>query len=180
MRRKALLIGTVVATVVMFAWQTISNVAIPWHNATMTKFKNNDAVVKAIHENAPENGVYFSNQGILATVAFTPTMADKSKEMGGMFGKQLVIDLITVLVLALFMTRLNVTGIVPTGIALAIAALAAGILVHASDWTWYGFSTSYMIVNTIDLMMGWFLTGLIFGGVRKKWPLNGGAVNYTR
>src|SRR2546423_13028687 len=79
MRGKYLLYGTLAAGLTFFVWQTISNVAIPWHTATMSEFQNSAAAVQAIKAAAPTNGVYFANQGILAAVAFTPDMADKTK-----------------------------------------------------------------------------------------------------
>jgi hypothetical protein len=83
-----LLAGTVVAGITLFVWQTISNAALPWHMATMREFANNDVVVQMVRANAPENGVYVSNQGILAAVSLTPTLIDKTTLIGQMLGKQ--------------------------------------------------------------------------------------------
>ena len=93
MNGRFLLTGTAAAALTLFAWQTVSNTAIPWHNATMRAFQNNDAAVRAIRAQTPENGVYFAPQGVLAAVSFTPDLADKTRAMGVMLVRQLLIDL---------------------------------------------------------------------------------------
>ena len=123
MRGKYLLIGTLAAGLTLFVWQTISNVAIPWHTATM-KESNNAAVVQAIHAAAPANGVYFSPQGVLAAVSFTPDMADKTKAMGGNLVKQAVIDLIVALLLCILVARIGVGRKRDTALTLAKRAPA--------------------------------------------------------
>jgi hypothetical protein len=168
MRGKPFLIGVIVATIVLYAWQTVSHTVIPWHEATIHNFTNNDAVVQVIHANAPENGVYVSRQGILAAVSFTPAMADKTKGMGGMLGMQIVIDLVTVILLTVVVSRFALITVGSTGATLGIAGIAAGIITEFSGWNWYGFSIPYAVVNTIDLAIGWWLVGIMLAWVYQR------------
>ena len=168
MRGKYLLYGTLAAGLALFVWQAISNVAIPWHSATIKEFTDNAAVVQAVHAAAPANGVYMSPQGILAAVSFTPDMADKTKAMGGNLVKQAVIDLVVALLLCILVARIGVGRKRDTALTLALAALAVGIIKELSDWNWYGFAASYAIVNVIDLAIQFALAGVVIAWLYKR------------
>jgi hypothetical protein len=168
MRGKSLLYGTLAAAITLFVWQTISNVAIPWHTATVKSFTDNTAAVQAIRVVAPTNGVYASPEGVLAAVSFTPDMADKSKSMGPNMVKQIVIDLIAALLLCLVVGHIGVGRKRDVALNLGLAGLAAGIIKEMSDWNWYGFSASYAIVNEIDLTIQFALAGIVIAWIYKS------------
>ena len=56
---KSAVIGTVLGGVVLFVWSAISWMALPWHQKTMTPFKDDHAMAQAIVANADRSGVYF-------------------------------------------------------------------------------------------------------------------------
>lgn len=168
MRGKYLLYGTLAAGLTLFVWQTISHVALPFHEATLKPFTNNAAVVDAIRANTSGNGVYISPQGITAAVSFTPDMADKSKAMGGNMAKQVVIDLVAALLLCVLVARIGVGRKRDAALTLALGALAAGIIEELSGWNWFGFSASYAIVNLIDLAIQFALAGVVIAWVYKR------------
>jgi hypothetical protein len=168
MRGKSLLYGTVAAAITLFVWQTISNVAIPWHAATVKSFADNAAAVQAIHVVAPTNGVYASPEGVLAAVSFTPDVGDKSKSMGPNMAKQIVIDLVAALLLCLVVGHIGVGRKRDVALNLGLAGLAAGIIKEMSDWNWYGFSASYAMVNEIDLGIQFALAGIVIAWIFKR------------
>ncbi|MDQ6770065.1 MAG: hypothetical protein M3Z54_08770 [Gemmatimonadota bacterium] len=168
MRGKYLLYGTLAAAITLFVWQTISNVAIPWHSATVKAFTNNSAVVDAVRANTSGNGVYTSPQGIVAAVSLTPDLADKSKSMGPNMTKQFVIDLIAALLLCFVVARIGVGRKRDAALTLGVAGLAAGIIKEMSDWNWYGFSAGYAIVNEIDLAIQFALAGIVLAWLYKR------------
>jgi len=179
MRGKYLLYGTLAAGLTLFVWQTISHVALPWHEATVKPFTNNAAVVDAIRANTSGNGVYASPQGIVAAVSFTPDMADKSKAMGGNMAKQVVIDLVAALILCVLVARTAVGRKRDTALTLGIAGLAAGIITELSGWNWLGFSASYAVVNLIDLAIQFALAGIVIAWVYKR-EMQGAPVTTVR
>jgi hypothetical protein len=168
MNGRFLLVGTLVTAIALFAWQSISNTIIPWHMATMREFANNDAVVQAVRANAPENGVYFSPQGILASVKLTPNVIDRTALIGQMLGTQFVIDLAVAFLLALVALRLRPTTTVGTATALGTAGLAGSMLIELSNWNWYGFSLSWTTVNVVDHTIQWFLAGLVLAALMRR------------
>jgi len=179
MRGKYLLYGTLAAGLTFFVWQTIANVAIPWHTATMSEFQNNAAVVQAIKAAAPTNGVYYSNQGIIAAVSFTPDMADKTKiSMVPNLSKQLALDLVAALVLCFVVAKVGVRRKRDTVLLVAAVGFAALLIKELSDWNWYGFAASYAMVNIIDQTIGLALAALVIAAIYKR-QMRDGAVAET-
>ena len=170
MNAKFLVVGILAAALTLYVWQVISNVALPWHEATMHMWEGatNDAVVQAMRTHAPENGVYFSGNGVLAAISFAPDFSDKSQNMGPMMAKQVGIDIVVAFLLVLVLARTIAMTPVRTGIAFALAGLAAGAVTELSNWNWYGFDLAFTLVNVIDLAIMWFLAGLVLAMVRRR------------
>ena len=171
MRTKYLLVGTLLATVVLYAWQVVSNVALPWHEATMRTFADDTAVVQTLRANAPQNGVYFAPQGVLASISMSPDFADKTQQMGPMMAKQVAINIAVAFLLTMLVLRMRPDRPFQAGITLGLAGLAAGLMTQLSNWNWYGFALPFSLVNAIDLAIMLGLTGLSLGLLYRKWIL---------
>lgn len=169
MNARLLLLGTLAGALTLFAWETISNAAIPWHASTMRSFTDSNAVVQAIKANAPTNGMYVEARGIVAAVSFTPDNRDKSTLMGLMLGRQFALDLVVAFVLLLAMLRLPRASNSQYALGTAAVALALSASIFVSEWNWYGFGTAWTVVNVIDRTIGYGLTGLVLGAVVNKW-----------
>jgi len=163
-----LLRGTVAAALALFTWQSVSNVVLPWHKLTMREFPDNAGAVAAIRSQTPENGVYFSPQGVLAAVSFTPDLADKTQAIGRLIGRQLLIDLAAALVLSVLVSRLAAARPLQVATTLGLAGLGTAAIAHWSDWNWYGFATGYAAVNTVDLTLNLFLAGWVLGSLKRQ------------
>lgn len=170
MSTRFLVVGTLVGAIVLFAWQTISNAALPWHMATMTEFVNDSTTAHAIRAAAPQNGVYFSKYGILAAVHITPAFTDLTSgtAIGPMLGKQFALDLVAALIVVLLLGRFPVEGAVRTGVTFALAALAVSAIAELSNTIWYGFAASYSLVNVVDHTIAFFLIGAALATLRTR------------
>ena len=170
MNTRFLVVGTLAAALTLYVWQVVSNVALPWHEATMHMWEGptNDAVVQAVRAAAPENGVYFSGQGILAAVSMRPDLADKTQMMGPMMAKQIGIDLVVGFLLALVVLRTGTTTPARTAATLGLVGLAAGLVTELSNWNWYGYDLAFSLVNVAELAVAWFLAGLTLAWVHRK------------
>lgn len=169
MNAKHLLLAGLAGGLTLFGWETISNTALPWHMATMRQFSDSNAVVQAIKANAPTNGVYVDLRGVIAAVSFTPDMADRSTLIGGMIGRQLVLDLAVAFILVLAFQRLPRATTRQYAWGCGVAALVVGASILVSNWNWYGFSVSWTVVNLIDRVIAYTLVGLVIGGLCNRW-----------
>ena len=170
MSTRFLVVGTLVGAIVLFAWQTVSNAALPWHMATMTEFANDSATAHAVRAAAPQNGVYFSKYGILAAVRVTPDFSDLTANtaMGPMLAKQFGLDLVATVVLLVFLGRVPSDTAMRTGVTSALAALAVSAIIELSNAIWYGFAASYSLVNVVDQTIAFFLVGATLAALRTR------------
>jgi hypothetical protein len=133
----------------------------------MSEFKDERAVVQAIQANTSGNGVYFAKQGILAAVAFTPDMRDKSQNLTPNLVFQFLSDLLSALLLAIFFMRVPGGVMTKAGWA-ALAGCAAFTLKIVPYWNWYGFTPAFIGMEALDLIGKFFIAGLLLGALEKK------------
>jgi hypothetical protein len=169
MNIKLVVVGTLAGALTLFAWETISNAALPWHTATMRTFPDSNAAVQALRAQAPENGLYIDMRGVVAAVSFTPDMADKSAQLGAMLGKQLVLDVIVALVFLLAMERLPRLTTAGYAAAFAVAAFAISLSTFVSNWNWWGYPGAWTAVQVVDRTIGFTLMGVVLGWLLNKW-----------
>src|SRR5437867_7468408 len=55
---KSLSLGGLIGGMVLFAWGVVSWMLLPWHLATLEKFKDEAKVAQALTANATKSGVY--------------------------------------------------------------------------------------------------------------------------
>src|SRR5581483_986692 len=96
---------------------------------------------------APTNGVYWNPHGIIAIVNPTPDYVDQTTLIGGMLGKQVVIDIVVVAMLCVFTGRLRDGR--PTAVAssAALAGLVVSAAAELANWNWYGYAAGLTVVN---------------------------------
>jgi hypothetical protein len=171
MKARHLALTALAGGLTLFGWETISNTAIPWHDATIRPFTDSNAVVQTIKANAPQNGMYVDIRGVVAAVSFTPDMADRSTLMGPMIARQLVLDIAIAVVLLLAFQRLPRATTKQYMWGSAVAALVVGASIFVSDWNWWGFGLPWMAINLIDRVVGYALLGLVLGGLLNRWSV---------
>jgi hypothetical protein len=168
MRAGYLVTAAVIGGIVSFGWGAVSHLAGVFPGTEPKAFADSNAVVQAVKANAPENGIYFEGRGLFAVVAFRPDMGPKFASMVPSMAIQLLIEIAVALVLAWVLLRLPPMTAFQTGILLAIIGLAAGIEELLPQWNWYGFPSSSTAAEALDLVIGWFLLGLVLGVIKNK------------
>ena len=169
MNGRSLLACTVAGAIVLFAYQSVSHVAVPWHEMTMRPLADSTAAgAKALRAQVPDNGMYFNAYGVFMAVALTPDVADKTKMMGPMLARQLGLNLIVVLLLCLLVSRLSSREPLAIASGTALAGLASAVVLELSNANWYGFTLNYALVNVVDTAIGFFVTGWVIGALAKR------------
>lgn len=166
MNVKFLVVGAVVGGILLFLWGGLTHAVLPRVIPGFHEFRDDAAVVQAVHANAPANGVYFSPKGILAAVAFQPDLSDKN------FTPNLITQFLTDTLGALFLCLLlgGIRSASASGRAgwLTLAAFAAFSLKMLPYWNWYGFSPLFMLLEFIDIAGKFLLAGLVLGALMNK------------
>ena len=179
-----LILGSLLGGAVLFAWGMVSWMVLPWHNSTLTGFKNEDQFEEVLKIHAPEKGVYvfpgmchFESN---LSEAEKKAMMEKSYEKmekgpyvfavvspngsGSMtkcmiFG--FIIQCLGAMLVTWLLSKTNFSCYMGRVIFTVVFGLGAGVVCFLPGWNWWGFPLNYTIVSMLDLIAGWFLAGLV-------------------
>ena len=176
---KKLVLGTVLGGAVVFAWGAVSWMVLPWHRGMLHSFTNEVAMAKAVQQNAPQAGVYV----LLPSHWQNPTPEQKAVPKGLMlFGavrrdapdlrvyyvRGLAVEMVGAFLVTWLLLMLPDLSYGARVKVVTMVALTAGALVRLSDWTWWSFSTQFTLLSILDLVIGWFLAGLVIANIAHR------------
>jgi hypothetical protein len=190
---KQLALGTILGAIVLFVWSALAWMLIPWPGDPLRTFTNEDAVLKAIKENAPRSGTYIVPNMAKRTPGMTDqqwnaAMQSAEEKMGtsafvfasvrlepfGSMGKPLVIQFLTQLVVALLGTflLLHTGGLGYRGRVVFLTAVGLIIFVggHMDEWNWWSFSNAYILMQMGVIVIGWLIASLVMSAVVRGRP----------
>lgn len=165
MNAKNLIKGTLIGTLVLFFWG-----ATEWINPLPRKVykspKSSEAVNKVLMENMEESGMYiWPNGPETRNEAGLPTesmyfMAKQSPDFynpGKFMSGQLLINLSLWFLLSFLLLKVNLAGHWQRVGFVMIIAMIAALSYLIPMWNWWGFSTPYVLVSLLNMLLGWFL-----------------------
>lgn len=162
-------IGSILAGIVLFIWGAVSWMVLPWHSQTIHDFPNSQAILSSL----TQSGMYISPspshyQEQTNTPSQTIVFASVQREQPTSMVLPLLISLGTQIIAAIFvywMLSLT-TGLSYIGrlFFVVVFGLAAGLVTHVPYWNWFGFDMYFTLTQLADLVIGWFLAGLIMAG----------------
>jgi|WetSurMetagenome_2_1015567.scaffolds.fasta_scaffold207537_2 hypothetical protein len=167
--------GGLVGGLILFMFQSVSWMALPWHSLALKGFPNESAVRQAVSD-VTQRGMYMvpnpaMNQGS-GQVAPGPMVFAAVVPSGvpGM-GLPLAIQLANQILLALLATHILLqTKGLSYGMKVRILSVI-GVLIglggHIPTWAWWGFSGIYTAGEIVDAVIGWTLAGLAMGKLVK-------------
>ncbi len=173
---KPLIRCTIIGGIVVFIWSMFSWVVLPMHSVTINQFTEPAEVEACLTRYAPLDGVYV-----------TPDMDAKAEERAGKsfifvnmrrgldlnsIAGQLTSSIITQMIGAFLITYLLLRAKVSkywnrVWFITAIGAIA-GILGSLPLWTWWHFPGMWTFLQIFDLVVGWFIGGLVIAKLSKN------------
>lgn len=171
MRVRYLGTAALVGGLVTFAWGAVSHLTglLPNINASpLPDSVRADSVVQAVQTHVRSNGVYADDRGLFLAVSFARDLRPKYESLAVPMLVQFLIEAATALVLAWVLLRLPVWPVLGTGSMFATVGAAAGIVTLFSEANWYGFELSYQIAQLADLVIAWFLLGVVLAALRRR------------
>lgn len=156
----------------MYVWSVFSWMVLPWHNAVIHKFPEEDIVAVTIQSQAPRSGVYVvpgpggEPETALAKMAKGPILFLSVRREGtqGMAPMMLFHLISSILIAFVVGWLLDGAKLVHYWARVGRVVLLVGIggfLTHGAYWNWWYFSLPYSLVTYVDLLIGWFLGGLL-------------------
>jgi len=180
----SLLLGAVLAGLAFFVWSAISWMALPWHKSVYREFIDEDAVARAIGENAPVSGIYSmpeqpkappgasteqqkaAEQALWEKMQRGPILtAVVTREGFGSLPRMLSVALVSAVVVALgfglMLAQTQGLSYWQRAIFVGGAGMLAAMACRLPDWNWHKFPIQHSLVGIADLAIGWFLAGLV-------------------
>ncbi|MCB1109639.1 MAG: hypothetical protein KDK64_01540 [Chlamydiia bacterium] len=184
--------GAFIGAIIAFVWSFISWTVLPWHDAAMNKFSNQEFVLWVMKENAPKGGVYVapyatSTEGNLSPHEIAKNLEEQRAAMkkgpfvyaqikvGGMDPTHLSIYVYSFLtqfagaILICWLlkqaTELSYKGRL---LFVMIVGLTVGVLGFIPDCNWFGAGWKFTFVMIADLVITWFLAGLFLAAFIKE------------
>jgi hypothetical protein len=178
---KRMLLATISGCVVMFIWGGLSHLVI-FVGAGFKPLPNEDVIIETLKSSIPEQGLYFfpgkdfrhSNSeqesvwdkkfrfgpvGLLIyrPVGGNPFSANKLlTQLGSNFISVFIATLITSLILASYWRRVFVVTLLG-----GLSCVAVSMIY----WNWYEFPTSFFLAQLVDMLVGFFLAGLVISKI---------------
>lgn len=173
---RKLILGGVLGGIILFIWSALSWMVLPWHMKTLQSFKDDNAVSQILTANSTQSGMYMLPSPQMKTSQATPSQgpvmfaAVRLEGMPSMV-REMIIQFIIQIVAAFLVTWLvmKTAGLSYLGRVgfVIVFALTAGIVTDLPYWNWFSFDTSYTLVALADLMVGWFLAGLVIAKIAR-------------
>lgn len=194
---KPLLKSAIFGGIVVFVWCMISWMILPWHDMTTNSFTNQNELAKAILQNAPVNGVYVMpsmkpplENPVKSSDQSQDNTAGQSDGSTGWNGPFVFANVVREGMAPNKMLRPMILALVTQFIGAFIIAwlllqakamrywhrvrfvtltgFLVGFLSFMPLWTWWGFTGGYVIVGILDMIIAWFLAGLVIARVSKS------------
>jgi hypothetical protein len=170
MNGRALLVGSVLGALVLFAWGAVMHAALPWPGGEPLALRDEMAVLEVLRTNALANGVYLGERGVFMALSRRPDLSNRVADMGPYLVREAVVDVSVALLLGLLLARVSVASVTGKAGVAALAALAAGVAGDVSAWNWYGFSLTHVTHSVFEQVSGWFLAGLVVAWAQARRP----------
>jgi hypothetical protein len=185
---KALVLGTLLGGIVLFAWGALYHMVLPYGTLVFQRFSDEDTVARAILANAPQSGVYFLPympegdeagaqaaqeklaRGPFVFAAIRPGTMGEAKNY---FIGQVVIDLLAAFLATLLLLHARPDTAPARALFLAGVGLAAWVAGSLPSWNWYAFSTAFTLADMLDLVVGFALAGFVISPLLPKPPARG-------
>lgn len=173
-----IVLAAIVGGFIMFIWGAFSHMVLPFERDALKPIPNEAAVLSTMGSNLTAPGMYAfpwidmsgkvppaQQQEWNQKLASGPSGLLIYRPNGGesMSPRQLVSEFVSCVLAAFFGVLILIQ--LPGGfgrrvLSMAAIGIAAWLSISVSQWTWYGFSTPFLIGDLADQFGGWLLAGI--------------------
>jgi hypothetical protein len=184
------ILAGVLGGLAMFIWGAMSHMLLPWHEATMQTFRDEDLVAEVLMKEAPVSGIYVAPMAGMLEEGLTSEQKDQRMNEAWEKGKQgpniflsfhregkdgmampMILDYLVLVVMSFLMLFLlqAVPQLTWMGKVLfvVIAGTAGMALVQLEQGIWWSFTWGYVLVNIVDGAIRWAVGGMVLAKVGK-------------
>lgn len=184
---KSVIQGGLLGGIIVFAWSALSWMALPFHNQNLRAFQNETLVESALMASLDngKGGVYIlpnpmgpyykteeaKRQAHLKMQHGPSAFIIMNPQGGGPMIQNMAVGLAINILSAALVTGLllKTAGMSYWGRVgfIVLLAVTTGVIAHFPECNWWGFTLGFIGAEFIDLLVGWFLAGLVIAKVTK-------------
>jgi hypothetical protein len=180
-----IVLAAILGGLLMFVWGAVSHMLLPFQREALKPVPNEAAVLSALSTDLGQPGMYYFPWIDMSGNATPEQKADWERRLasgpsglmiykpnGGetMSPRQLVSEFVSCAIAAFLGALLLVQlpgGLGRRALSLSLVGVAAWLSISVSQWTWYGFSTPFLLGDLVDQFGGWLLAGFGMAAVLK-------------
>lgn len=178
---KRIILSITIGTVVLFIWNAISWMALPFHSNTLNNLPDAAFDTELLQENLPKDGVYHYpgipndnstesfkelemklKEGPRITLMVVKKGASNLFEPKT-FGINLIFNILTVIVTYLILTFIDHKSFKRVFLATMLIGLTVALVSDLPQMNWYMFPLEYTLTNVFDHLISFSLLGILFG-----------------
>lgn len=176
---KKILIGTLVGSIILFGWQTISWTSSGIHQESFKFAPSQDSIIDFLQKNIPEPGVYMipgkiPGSSALEEETFMKKMEGKpwalvtyhnyfKVDMMGPVIRGFLICLVCMLLVCINLSGLEKRSFARIFFSTLSFGLVSFLFISYSNHNWFSTPWHYLTGELIDSLAGWSLCGLWLG-----------------
>ena len=174
---KPLIRCSIVGGIIVYLWFMISWMILPLHKMSMNTFSNPSEVTSCILRSAPKDGIYVipkwdqdqekekraSEPLIFVNVV---RVADKNMTRSMVIG--LITDLIGAFLITYLLLRAKAMKYWRRVGFVTVVESAIAFLGTVPAWNWWQFPMAWSILECFDIVIAWFLGGLVIAKLAKN------------
>lgn len=167
-----------IAAIVMFVWVMASWMVLPWHKTTFRQFKDRDAVIQVLNDNAPKSGVY-----ALPGMDEKHMQADKEAKRKvpiafmsiykpGVSGSMLTnmatefaTSFFILLVITMLLLKTNNLGFFCRVMFVFAIGVVNTVAANVPMWNWWHFANDFTLVAMAEHLIGMFVAAIIIASM---------------
>lgn len=173
-----IVLAAILGGALMFVWGAISHRVLPFDREALKPVPDEAALLATLGHDLPAPGMYYfpwfdmsgeatpaAQQAWQQKLASGPSGLLVYRPNGGeaMSPRQLVGEFVSNVLASLLgaLVLVQLAGsYARRALSIAAIGLAAWLSISVSQWTWYGFSTPFLLGDLADQLGGWLLAGL--------------------
>lgn len=170
---KSAILAISLGSLILFFWGFISWTVLPWHNSVANKFIDETAVASTLKSNAPVRGIYYlpfaeDNHHPGEVAAFVNVLPQGfDPNMGKLMSISFITHMLSVSLVLILLRQTHNSSYSGKIKFITLIGLMIGFVSHAPYWTWFGFSTTYVMITIFDTTIGWLLAATVIAKFTK-------------
>lgn len=186
---KKVLIAGLVGGVVIFIWQFISYTVLPWHMMVIHNIPSGEQISQILKNDGIPGGVYhhpgfpeetesqeeamkafterYKQGANINLMVYAAQGEDPNNPM--QFVISYILNVLGAIIAAFMLWKAggSIVGLVPRALFVAGLGLFTVVSHILLNWNWWGFPGDFILVESADTLVAWFLAGLAIAGLVK-------------